>query len=220
MKKIFPIFLWGGCIPGTEDNKALNKVTTDNPWERPLRVLGYNDAWDVMGALFEAGTNCGAAHNMGMVTGKPQNMAFWSQSPPIAPGELSNPAPTLPTSEPYDPNTTYISLLLGDGDNLDKATEHYRWWKLRSSNNQMCPGGDATGKAPECVPRLTKCRGASPKCYPLVWTTSPSFIDMAPDYLRVFDRMYRETGADYRAMGPSGDTCSVPRRHMLLPCSS
>ena len=36
-----------------------------NPWNEPVTVYGYDDAWALAGDLFEAETNCVKEHNLG-----------------------------------------------------------------------------------------------------------------------------------------------------------
>lgn len=58
-QRIFVMYIQDACIPFTQPNVLLHKIVAASPWQRPVRVYGYN-GMDVIfgGDLFEAETNC------------------------------------------------------------------------------------------------------------------------------------------------------------------
>ena len=80
--KIFNFFLYEGCVPQTSDHHLMSKIMTDpgTPWKKPVEVYGYNDAVHFFGSIFEAETNCIAAHNMGQVASSGvNNFSFFNR---------------------------------------------------------------------------------------------------------------------------------------------
>jgi len=57
--------MFNACIPLTSEHSLMDKIAKNNPWENPIGVMGYNDAWWLGGDLFEAETACSSLHNMG-----------------------------------------------------------------------------------------------------------------------------------------------------------
>lgn len=39
-EKLFNFFLNDGCIPGTKAHVLVERIVTENPWPRPIAVLG------------------------------------------------------------------------------------------------------------------------------------------------------------------------------------
>jgi hypothetical protein len=56
--QLFNFFMENGCIPGTKEHKLMEKIATETPAPRPIKVYGYDDSWALAGDLFEAETNC------------------------------------------------------------------------------------------------------------------------------------------------------------------
>ena len=80
--KIFNFFLYEGCVPLTSHHHLMSKIMTDpgTPWKKPVEVYGYNDAVHFFGSIFEAETNCIAAHNMGQVASSGvNNFSFFNR---------------------------------------------------------------------------------------------------------------------------------------------
>ena len=117
-EKMFTIFLPLGCIPLTAEHRLFEKIVNSNQWKRPIKVFGYDDTWAIAGDLFEAETFCSKEHNLGQIaTTEVNNLAFFSLSEPI-----KSPLPVNAyhkANSNYNPEYTYVSLVLGDGDNID-----------------------------------------------------------------------------------------------------
>jgi hypothetical protein len=90
----------------------------------------------------------------------------------------------------YNASKTYVSIVLGDGDNIGFLKGSRRDW-MRS--------------------RVSKC-AAEPAsgCFPLTWTLSPHLLHLAPDWLWWYYNQSITTGADFFVLPPSGDTYSYP----------
>ena len=174
-ERIFNFFLYAGCVPTTEDHKLMTKIMTDpiTSWKKPVEVYGYNDAIDIFGGwVFEAETNCIAFHNMGQVASSDQNnFSFFNRK-----GSIENPDELLKYLEVllktrkeiadgnlvYDPTRTYMTFIVGDGDNIAFMKGSRRDWM-----NERVEFCKATGK----------CN------YPLSWSVSPHLLYLAPDWL-------------------------------------
>lgn len=102
----------------------------NNPWERPIKVFGYDNSWALAGNIFEAETFCDAEHNLGQIaTDGTSNLAFFSRKEKITQPLLTNPKQP---SQKYNSKNTYISLVLGDGDNInDVKTYMFQEMKQR-----------------------------------------------------------------------------------------
>jgi hypothetical protein len=114
-EKLFNFFLWFGCIPFSEEKKLLEEISTNNPWPKPIPVFGYDNSWEIFGGdLWEAETYCVKSKNMGQVASENvNNLSFFSIKPKITNLKQN------PTSEmKYDGSKTYISFVIGDGDNI------------------------------------------------------------------------------------------------------
>merc|ERR1711936_1531754 len=129
-ERIFNFFLWSGCLPGTEQHELMRRMMTDPSmsWKKPVEVFGYNDAVHFFGSIFEAETNCIAEHNMGQVASSGiNNFSFFNRKPPIESGEelLDYLGALKQTRQDvaegnlvYDPTKTYMTFIVGDGDNI------------------------------------------------------------------------------------------------------
>lgn len=181
--KAFGIFLLNGCIPATPEHRVLEAIVRQAPWPKPIATYGYLDMWSVAGNLFEAPTFCTDERVMGAVpTLSARNLAFHSGAPRIEKGELiqrSN------VGIEYDPQHTYLSFVMGDGDNL--AFVHGVLFDQVRARKQLCRVN--TGGANICS-RL-----------PLIWTVSPHALDLAPDLVRWF---YNNSNSDHWTLPPSG----------------
>eukprot|EP00929_Paragymnodinium_shiwhaense_P016108 TRINITY_DN124298_c0_g1_i1.p1 TRINITY_DN124298_c0_g1~~TRINITY_DN124298_c0_g1_i1.p1 ORF type:complete len:564 (-),score=71.71 TRINITY_DN124298_c0_g1_i1:169-1860(-) len=187
-ERLFNFFLNEGCIPLTKDHGLMEQMVKHNPWPKPIVVYGYDDTFSVEGDLFEAETNCVKEHNMGQVASSGfNNLAFFSRKPSIREPLLQNPD----RAQEFNKSRTYITLIVGDGDNLNFVKGSRRDWMLE---------------------RVSRCK-AEPSykgCFPLVWTLSPRTLSVAPDMARWYFNQSYVTKSDYFVLPPSGDTYSYP----------
>ena len=87
----------------------------------------------------------------------------------------------------FNPEKTYISIIMGDGDNL--AYQKHQIAAYIEDRQSSCA-------APE---------GDNNKCsFPLVWTLSPRMREVLPRWMKHWYRVFRETGKDFVTMPPSG----------------
>jgi hypothetical protein len=183
-QRLFNFFLLEGCIPGTAERALVDALSLANPWPRPITVWGYDDTWPIAGDLFEAETTCDGAHNMGQVaTVGVNNLAYFSRAPAIS-APLPQPPPP-PFS--YNESKTYLSLVVGDGDNIAMVKAARQQWVAN---------------------RTSRCGGGG--CFPLLWTLSPHLLDAAPDVLRWFFAAGAATGRDWFVLPPSGHLYAYP----------
>ena len=189
-ERLFNFFLSHGCLPFTKDYALMEHIATSNPWERPLKVYGYDDTFSIAGDLFEAETNCNREHNMGQIASDGcNNLAFYSR---LSKGKkhsyIQNPNPPS-YYVPFNRSKTYITFIIGDGDNVNFVKgEHFHWMQQRVKRCSEEPG----------------------KCLPLAWTMSPAVLDLAPAWMRwYFDQSYA-TEKEWFILPPSGDTYAYP----------
>ena len=187
-ERLFNFFMLNQCIAGTAEHRLMERIATHNPWPRPIAVLGYDDTWALAGDLFEAETNCVKEHNMGQIASNgANNLAFYSRKSAVA-----TPLPQNPTGRPiFDATKTYVSFVIGDGDNINFMKGSRRDWFLD---------------------RVQRCK-ADPSykgCFPLLWSASPQLLHLAPDWLRWYYDQARQTTKDYFVLPPSGDLYSYP----------
>jgi hypothetical protein len=187
-RRLFVVFLVNGCIDFHPEEALLGRIVDESGWETPVGVFGYNDSWLAGGYLYEAQTRCLPSANMGAIPSRTTNLSFFdTRRPPIeTPDELPRPPPEDVT---YDPATTYVAFVIGDGDNLRYIMSSRRDWLEQ---------------------RLARCRGAMPRCPPLTWTISPHLPDLAPDVLRWYFEAAKTTGADFFMLPPSGYQYAYP----------
>merc|ERR1712241_758920 len=131
-------------------------------WKKPVEVYGYNDAVHFFGSIFEAETNCISEHNMGQVASSDQNnFSFFDKDGSIEdPSELDIYLDALMKTRTkiqdgtlvYDPNMTYMTFILGDGDNIAFMKGGRHGWMEE---------------------RLQICQGRGGCTFPLVWSMSP-----------------------------------------------
>jgi len=115
------------------------------------------------------------------------NLAFWSRKPPIA-APLRQ--PPEPAAAPYNASKTYLSIVLGDGDNIGFVKGSRRQWM--SDRVARCESDPLSG------------------CFPLAWTMSPHTLHLAPDWLRWYYNKSATTGRDFYVLPPSGDLYAYP----------
>ena len=187
-RKLFVTFLINGCINGHPEKALLSKIIAESGWETPIGVFGYNDSWLVGGYVYEAQTRCLDAANMGAIPTRTTNLSFFDtrRAPITKPEQLpTNPAQVLT----YNPQTTYVAFVIGDGDNVRYMMSTRKEWMDQ---------------------RVAKCRDAKPACPPLTWTMSPHLPDLAPDVLQWYYGAAKSTGSDYFMLPPSGYQYAYP----------
>ena len=202
--KIFNFFLYTGCVPLTDHHRLMTRIMTDpnTSWKKPVEVFGYNDAVHFFGSIFEAETNCISAHNMGQVASSGcNNFSFFNRRPSIQSGaELEDylSGSLLATRKDiaagrlvYDPSTTYMSFIIGDGDNIAFMKGGRRgWMEERVSYCQSQDSGACS--------------------VPLVFSMSPHLTYLAPDWLHWYYRQANISGPDVFALPPSGHLYAYP----------
>lgn len=183
-QRLFNFFLLEGCIPGTAERALVDAISLANPWPRPITVWGYDDTFPVAGDLFEAETTCDGARNMGQVaTVGVNNLAYFSRAPAVS---VPLPQPPPPPFT-YNSSKTYLSLVVGDGDNIGMVKAARQQWVAN---------------------RTARCAGGG--CFPLLWTLSPHLLDAAPDLLRWFFAAGAATRRDWFVLPPSGHLYAYP----------
>lgn len=184
------MFLTKMCVPLTKEHRLMEDIVTSNSWAKPIKVYGYDDSVEFFGGqAYEADTNCVAEHNMGAIPSSGfNNLAWHSNRPPIEAGELKQP-PNPHSGEEYDPEKTYVTFIVGDGDNLEI---------LRGRNLSWLLG------------RQRRCSGTGSKCFPLVWSFSPQAVRVMPEFARHAYSVAAATGADFFNLPASGDMYSYP----------
>ena len=152
-EKMFNMFMWNNCIPTTKEHALFNQIAKENPWPRPVGVMGYDNTWPLFGGdIFEAETNCDKYHNMGQIASSGvNNLSFLSQNRITEP--LKQPHAGI--THTFDANKTYMSFVIGDGDNVSFMKGSRKTWF--DTRIQYCKDQKAAGKA----------------CFPLLWTASP-----------------------------------------------
>jgi len=126
--RVFSLYLPEGCVPFTEQHRVLKTVVENNPWPKPLAVLGYDRTVVFAGgAFFEDETLCDLKVGMGQVaTALVNNLAYFSRQPPISKPLPVNPPPDRGMS--YNASKSYISFVIGDGDNVAMLKSTRRKW--------------------------------------------------------------------------------------------
>jgi hypothetical protein len=188
-ERLFAFFLNFGCIPFTKEHALVEKMVKNNPWPRPITVYGYDDTFAYAGDLFEAETTCVKEHNLGQVASQVNNFAFFSRKPRISQPVLQ---PTVDTtSASFNKSKTYVTFIIGDGDNVDFMKGSRRNWMQD---------------------RVARCASDKSKkgCFPLSWTISPHLLYLAPDWVRWYYNQSYTTTHDYFVLPPSGHTYSYP----------
>jgi hypothetical protein len=187
-ERLFNMYMLNQCIPSTPEHRLMERIVTQNPWPRPIAVLGYDDTWATVAAPFEGETTCVKEHNMGQIASDGvNNMAYYSSKPhiivPQQQNKLNRPA--------FNASKTYVSLVIGDGDRI----KHMKRWSRIF-----------------LLDRVQRCK-ADPSykgCFPLLWTLNPNLVRLAPDWMRWYYEQARQTTHDYFVLPPSGDLYSYP----------
>jgi len=196
--RLFNFFLNLGCAPGTAEHKLMEKIANYEGFKKPVTVWGYDDTFGAWaGDKFEAETDCVSEHNLGQVASNGfTNLAFFSQSDPIEDELLQNPGID---SLSFEKNKSYVSFIIGDGDNLNIVKgQHKDWWEDRK---EFCISGKNWPQY-----NIT----AENACFPLVWTISPQLLDVAPAMIQWYYDQAALTTADYFILPPSGHLYSYP----------
>ena len=201
-EKIFNFFLYQGCIPLTIEHTLMRKMMTDDgtSWKKPVEVYGYNDAVNILGgSFFEAETTCIQEHNMGQVASSGQNnFSFFNRKSSIQnPEELEKYLDVLMKTRQdiadgtlvYDPTMTYMTFILGDGDNIAFMKGGRRRWMQE---------------------RIDYCKTTEICKYPLAWSMSPHLLYLAPDWLHWYYSQANATGQDVFVLPPSGHLYAYP----------
>lgn len=178
------------CIPNTEDYGLMTTMLQNNPWPKPVPVYGYGDTYPIAGDIFEAETDCTKEHNMGQIaTSGVNNLSFFARKAAITTPMRQNTQP----KEVYNSSKTYVTFVMGDGDNVNFVKSSRRDWMLS---------------------RTSRCTAANQEdylaCFPLVWSLSPHLVHFAPDILQWYYQQAAATGHDYFMLPPSGDLYSYP----------
>ena len=201
-ERIFNFFLWSGCVPTTEQHKLMREMMNDETtsWKKPVEVYGYNNAVVLFGGdVFEAETNCIKEHNMGQIASSGvNNYSFFNRKTSIqTPDELEKYlAALLKTRKEisegtliYDPTKTYMTFVVGDGDNTAFMKGGRRGWMKE---------------------RVQHCNETVHCNFPLSWSISPHLLYLAPDWLYWYYEKANQTQQDVFVLPPSGHLYSYP----------
>eukprot|EP00656_Telonema_subtile_P053118 TRINITY_DN758_c0_g1_i1.p1 TRINITY_DN758_c0_g1~~TRINITY_DN758_c0_g1_i1.p1 ORF type:complete len:565 (-),score=99.33 TRINITY_DN758_c0_g1_i1:122-1816(-) len=191
--RIFNFFLAQSCLPGTKQHALMQRMLDNSPfWKKPAEVYGYDDSVDPGGSLplFESETLCAKTHGLGLAcTDDVNNLAFYSRTARVTSPVTQNPDPS--PAAPFNASRTYITLVVGDGDNTAYIkTTRYQWFKQRVARCKQDP--------------------TYLGCFPLVWTISPHTLYLAPDWLGWYLEQSKLTGQDYFVLPPSGHLYAYP----------
>lgn len=188
-RRLFVTFLVNGCVVGDPERDLMQSIVDRGAWSNPIEVYGYNNSWNVAGGyLYEAQTRCLESRNMGAIASETSHLSFLStrRAPITDPSELVHTAPEALT---YDPATTYVAFVIGDGDNIAYLQSTRATW-LRE--------------------RLDACAADPASCAPLTWSISPHIARLAPDVLAWYFTTSHETGKDTFILPPSGHLYAYP----------
>ena len=200
-ERIFNFFLYLGCVPLTGAHGVMERMMTEEgtQWKKPVEVFGYNDAVHFFGSIFEAETTCTSEHNMGQVASSDQNnFSFFNKKEAIqSPSELEKYLGALMETRKeisegtlvYDQTKTYMTFILGDGDNVAFMKGGRRGWMEE---------------------RLEMCEESEGCSFPLAWSMSPHLLYLAPDMLVWYYSKANETGQDVFVLPPSGHLYAYP----------
>ena len=191
-QRAFDMFLTDACTPFTEGHRVMREIVNKAPpsWNAPpLPVWGYASFMHIAGDIFEATTRCVPERLMGSIpSASTRNLAYWSSSAPLVPGDLRQSWAREPTVS-YDSDRVYVVLVLGDMDNLSILTGGAK--QEMAKYRQLC---------------------ASPLgCPPLTWGLSPHAAYVCPDILRWFyDQLKMSGSGSSVSLPPSGVLYSYP----------
>jgi hypothetical protein len=94
-----------------------------------------------------------------------------------------------PAPAAYDPATTYVAFVVGDGDNIGYMMSSRHDWFAQ---------------------RVAECGAGGAACAPLTWSISPHLAQLAPDVLGWYYEQSRRTGSDTFVLPPSGHLYAYP----------
>jgi hypothetical protein len=201
-ERIFNFFLWSGCVPSTKQHKLMREMMNDETtsWNKPVEVYGYNNAVVLFGGdLFEAETNCIKEHNMGQIASSGvNNYSFFNKKSSIeTPEDLEKYLAVLLKTRKeieegtliFDPAKTYITFVVGDGDNTAFMKGGRRGWMKE---------------------RIQHCNETVHCNFPLSWSISPHLLYLAPDWLYWYYDQANQTQQDVFVLPPSGHLYSYP----------
>ena len=66
-ERLFNFYLTEGCAPLTEEHALMERIVKNNPWPKPIGVMGYDQTFAGAGDLFEAETTCVTGMGMGQI---------------------------------------------------------------------------------------------------------------------------------------------------------
>jgi hypothetical protein len=182
------------CIPSTPDYALLTTILQSNPWSKPVAVYGYGDSYPIAGDIFEAETDCTKEHNMGQIaTEGVNNLSFFTRNKAAITTPLIQ-NQNMMKYEVYNASKTYITFVLGDGDNINFIKSSRRDWMLNRINR--------------CSPSMNITDYLH--CFPLTWSLSPHLWHLAPDWVNWYYETAHVTGYDYFMLPPSGHLYSYP----------
>jgi len=195
-QKLFNFFLYLGCVPFTDDHELMERLANSENWQHPLTVMGYDDTMATAGDVFEAETDCVKEHNMGQVASDGcSNLSFFSGRPSANHYKIIKPILQVPDPatihEPYNASLTYLTVVMGDGDNLNFVKDSRRDWM--EQRVAVCGSNETRGT-----------------CFPLVWSLSPAALYLVPDFVRWYYEQSFRTQRDWFVLPPSGHTYSYP----------
>ena len=88
-ERLFNLYLPDGCIPLTHEHALMKKIAENNPWPKPIAVMGYDNTVVFAGGdFFEAETSCVKEVAMGQMA---------SANPITIPDPNPDPNPKVPT---------------------------------------------------------------------------------------------------------------------------
>jgi len=115
------------------------------------------------------------------------NLPYFSRTPPVSTPKVQ---PPTPKHAPYNASKTYVSLIIGDGDNLNFIKGSRRDWM---------------------TDRLQRCAAdGGADCFPLGWTMSPHTMTYAPDMFEWYRNATLATNKDWFVLPPSGHLYAYP----------
>ena len=187
--KLFDFYLPDACLPLTEQHRLFKQITSQNPWAKPLAIMGYDNSFVIEGGdFFEAETLCNLGQGMGQIASAGSaNLAYWTTERP----HISSALPHNPDhATVYNKSKTYIAFVIGDGDNVDYIQGERRLWMEK---------------------RTTQCEDPEKGCrFPLLWTMNPHVTKFAPALYEWYNRQLLRTKLDRFALPPSGDLYAYP----------
>jgi len=127
------------------------------------------------------------------------NLAYFDRQPAITQPLIQNIQP----NEVYNASRSYVTLVMGDGDNIQFLKSARRDWMIERVSR--CP---SSSKTKEVTSNSDNSNDLD--CFPLTWSISPHLWQHAPDIARWYFNQAATTGHDYFMLPPSGDLYSYP----------